>query len=128
MDWGFLTHHLVSGYIPVMVALVVYFILMHVIGKKQTIAHIRKVWQSIISPVGKRQENAITSFPFTMMVRRHPARSKESAAQRLYDASGLPLLFSSETCFTLSYNSGCRSQSGNPALFWPQRYPVLLRR
>lgn len=40
MDWGFITHHLVSGYIPVVVALVVYFILMHVIGKKQTVAHI----------------------------------------------------------------------------------------
>lgn len=39
MDWGFITHHLVSGYIPVIAALVVYFILMHVIGKKQTMAH-----------------------------------------------------------------------------------------
>lgn len=34
MDWGFITHHLISGFIPIMVALVVCFILTHVIGKK----------------------------------------------------------------------------------------------
>lgn len=28
MDWQFITHHLASGYIPVSVALVLYFILL----------------------------------------------------------------------------------------------------
>lgn len=40
MDWQFVTHHLVSGYIPVMVALVLYYILLFVMGKKQTMSHI----------------------------------------------------------------------------------------
>ena len=40
MDWQFVTHHLVSGYIPVVVALVLYFILLFVMGKKQTMGHI----------------------------------------------------------------------------------------
>ncbi len=40
MDWQFITHHLVSGYIPVAAALVLYFILLYVIGKKQTMGHI----------------------------------------------------------------------------------------
>ena len=29
MDWGFVSHHLISGYIPVVVAIVVYFIILH---------------------------------------------------------------------------------------------------
>ena len=40
MDWGFVSHHLISGYIPVVVAIVVYFIILHVAGKKQTVVHI----------------------------------------------------------------------------------------
>ena len=40
MDWQFITHHLTSGYIPVAAALVLYFILLHVMGKRQTIGHI----------------------------------------------------------------------------------------
>lgn len=40
MDWQFVTHHLVSGYIPVAVALVLYFIFLHATGKKQTMGHI----------------------------------------------------------------------------------------
>ena len=40
MDWGFITHHLASGFIPEAAALMMYFILLHVIGKKQTAAHI----------------------------------------------------------------------------------------
>ena len=40
MDWQFITHHLISGYIPVAVALVLYFILLYVMRKKQTIGHI----------------------------------------------------------------------------------------
>ena len=40
MDWQFVIHHLVSGYIPVVVALVLYFILLFVMGKKQTMGHI----------------------------------------------------------------------------------------
>lgn len=40
MDWQFVTHHLVSGYIPVAVALVLYFIFLHATGKKQTMGYI----------------------------------------------------------------------------------------
>ena len=40
MDWEFITHHLVSGNIIVMAALVVYFIILRVIGKKQAIGRI----------------------------------------------------------------------------------------
>lgn len=40
MDWQFITHHLTSGYTPVASALVLYFILLHVMGKRQTIGHI----------------------------------------------------------------------------------------
>lgn len=40
MDWQFITHHLASGYIPVSVALVLYFILLYMMGKKQTFGHI----------------------------------------------------------------------------------------
>ena len=40
MDLEFITHHLVSGYIPVMGALATYFVLLYVIGKKQTKGHI----------------------------------------------------------------------------------------
>lgn len=39
MDWGFIIHHLVSGYIPVMVALALYFALLSILKKKQTIGH-----------------------------------------------------------------------------------------
>lgn len=44
MDWKFITHHLVSGNIVVMAALVVYFIILRVIGKKQAIGS--KLWIS----------------------------------------------------------------------------------
>ena len=40
MDWAFITHHLISGSIPVMAALVLYFLIMRMIGKKQTAGHI----------------------------------------------------------------------------------------
>ncbi len=40
MAWEYITHHLISGYIPVMVVLMLYFILLHLGGKKQTIDHI----------------------------------------------------------------------------------------
>lgn len=40
MDWGFITHHLMSGYIPMMVALVLYFVILHLAGNKQHIGHI----------------------------------------------------------------------------------------
>lgn len=40
MDWGFITHHLISGYIPVIAALLLYFIVLSLIGKKQSIARI----------------------------------------------------------------------------------------
>ncbi len=40
MDWQFISHHLVCGYIPVAVALAVYFVLLRVIGRKQTGCHI----------------------------------------------------------------------------------------
>ena len=35
MDWQFVTHHLVSGYIPVVVELVLYYILLFVMGKSR---------------------------------------------------------------------------------------------
>lgn len=40
MDWQLLTQHLVSGYIPVIPALLVYFIVLNMSRKRQTIAHI----------------------------------------------------------------------------------------
>ena len=40
MDWEFIVHHLISGYIPVSAALGLYFMFLHVFGKRQTAAHI----------------------------------------------------------------------------------------
>lgn len=40
MDWKFITHHLLSGYIPMLAASALYFIFLHMIGKKQTAAHV----------------------------------------------------------------------------------------
>ena len=40
MDLRFITHHLFSGYIPVMAALALYYFLLLVMGKKQTLGHI----------------------------------------------------------------------------------------
>ena len=40
MDWQFIFHHLICGYIPVVVALAVYFALLRVMGRKQTVCHI----------------------------------------------------------------------------------------
>ena len=40
MDWNFVTHHLLSGYPTVAAALVLYFIVLGVAGKKQTAGHI----------------------------------------------------------------------------------------
>ena len=40
MDWGFITHHLLSGYIPVMAALVFYFVILHLVKRKQNMGHI----------------------------------------------------------------------------------------
>ncbi len=40
MDWEFITHHLLSGYVPVMAALVLYFAVLYAIGKKQTVGHV----------------------------------------------------------------------------------------
>ncbi len=40
MDLEYITHHLISGYFPVVVALVLYFTFLHLVGKKQTIGHI----------------------------------------------------------------------------------------
>ena len=36
MDWNFITNHLFCGYIPMMVAMVLYFIILQLVGKKQT--------------------------------------------------------------------------------------------
>ena len=44
MDWQFVTHHLVSGYIPVVVALVLYYILLFVMGEKQTIHYLLQTY------------------------------------------------------------------------------------
>ena len=40
MDWYFATPHLISGYIPVIAALLLYFIILHVSGIKQKAGHI----------------------------------------------------------------------------------------
>ncbi len=40
MDWKFVTHHLISGCIPVTVALVLYLAILRVLGKKHTAGHI----------------------------------------------------------------------------------------
>ena len=40
MDWEYIINHLLSGCVPMIPALVLYFIILHMIGKKQTKAHI----------------------------------------------------------------------------------------
>lgn len=40
MDWEFILYHLISGCIPLAVALAFYYIILHVMGKRQTSAHI----------------------------------------------------------------------------------------
>lgn len=40
MDLKFISHHLISGYIPMMVALLMYYTVLIVAKKKQTLAHI----------------------------------------------------------------------------------------
>lgn len=40
MDWEFVAHHLISGYLPVMTALALYFIMLRAAEKKQTAGRI----------------------------------------------------------------------------------------
>lgn len=40
MDWRFVTRHLISGYLPVMAALGLYFVILFAAGKKQTAGRI----------------------------------------------------------------------------------------
>lgn len=40
MDWEFITHHMLSGYVPVMAALLLYYAVLYAIGKKQTVGHV----------------------------------------------------------------------------------------
>ena len=40
MEWGFTAYHIISGSVPVMLALVLYFILLQMMGKKQTTGHV----------------------------------------------------------------------------------------
>lgn len=40
MDWEFVVRHLISGSIPSMTALVLYFVILRLKGKKQTIGHV----------------------------------------------------------------------------------------
>ena len=40
MDWEFILYHLISGCIPFAVALTLYHIILHVMGKRQSMAHI----------------------------------------------------------------------------------------
>ena len=40
MDWQFVVRHMASGILPETVALALYFLLLHVTGRKQTLAHI----------------------------------------------------------------------------------------
>lgn len=40
MAWEFITYHMLSGYVPAMAALVLYFVVLYVIGKKQTVGHV----------------------------------------------------------------------------------------
>ena len=39
MDWFFVAPHLISGYIPVAAALVLYFLVLHMSGKRQKMGH-----------------------------------------------------------------------------------------
>ena len=39
MDWQFIGHHLISGYIPMMVMLVLYFVVLFATKKKQALGH-----------------------------------------------------------------------------------------
>lgn len=40
MDWQFISRHLISGSFPVLIILVLYFIILHLVGKKHTLSHI----------------------------------------------------------------------------------------
>ena len=40
MDWEFFTHHVLCGCIPSTAALILYFSLLHLLGKKQNAGHI----------------------------------------------------------------------------------------
>lgn len=40
MDWQFVTRHMISGCIPLTAAFLLYFAVLHLAGKKQTIGHI----------------------------------------------------------------------------------------
>ena len=40
MDWQYITYHMLSGFIPMVIALVLYFIVLRLIGKNQAIWHI----------------------------------------------------------------------------------------
>ena len=40
LDWDFITHHLISGYIPVTAALALYFLILYGMGKRQARTHI----------------------------------------------------------------------------------------
>lgn len=39
MDWTLFMQHLISGFIPMILVLLLYFVVLHCTGKKQTIAH-----------------------------------------------------------------------------------------
>lgn len=40
MDWNYITHHLISGYIPAAAGLALYFSVLHLFVKKQALGHI----------------------------------------------------------------------------------------
>ena len=52
MDWYYATPHLISGYIPVIAALVLYFIILHVSGIKQKAGHVFVTFVSCFYLVG----------------------------------------------------------------------------
>ena len=52
MDWEWITHHLISGLIPVMMALILYFLILRVLGKRQTKGHIFGSFVFCFYPIG----------------------------------------------------------------------------
>ena len=52
MDWEFVVHHLISGIIPAIAALILYFAILYLIGRKQATGHIIASFVFVIYFIG----------------------------------------------------------------------------
>ena len=52
MDWEFVVHHLISGIIPAIAALILYFTILYLIGRKQATGHIIASFVFVIYFIG----------------------------------------------------------------------------